>query len=55
VVRENGHFAVNDVIYLKDDVRDAEGRLSEALSAGCDGSHWVGDRDQRNDQKPQQK
>ena len=51
VVRENGHFAVNDVIYLKDDVRDAEGRLSEALSSGCDGPRWVGFGDKRNSLK----
>jgi hypothetical protein len=53
VVRENGHSVVNDVIYLKDDVRDVEGRLSEALSAGCDGPHWVGFGSQQNSLKQQ--
>jgi hypothetical protein len=42
VVRENGHFAVDDVIYLKDKDRDDESSLSEYLSAGCDGPRWVG-------------
>jgi hypothetical protein len=42
VVRENGHFVVDDVIYLKDENRDVESRLSEYLSAGCDGGRWVG-------------
>jgi hypothetical protein len=42
VVRENGHFVVDDVIYLKDENRDVESRLSEYLSAGCDGPRWVG-------------
>ena len=55
IVRENGRLVVDDVIYLKDKDLAAEYRLSEYLAAGCDGSHWVGDRDQRNDQKPQQK
>jgi hypothetical protein len=53
VVRENGHFVVNDVIYLKDEELSVEDRLSEDLSAGCDGSHWVGSRDQRNGQNQQ--
>jgi hypothetical protein len=51
VVRANGHFLVDDVIYLKDDVRDTEGRLSEALSSGCDGPRWVGFGDKRNSLK----
>lgn len=41
VIRENGHFVVNDIIYLKDEDYD-EGRLSEGLSGGCDGPRWVG-------------
>jgi hypothetical protein len=41
VIRENGHFVVDDVIYLKDEDYD-EGRLSEGLSEGCDGPRWVG-------------
>jgi hypothetical protein len=42
VVRENGQFVIDDVIYLKDETRDVESRLSKYLSAGCDGSRWVG-------------
>jgi hypothetical protein len=42
VVRENGRFVVDDVIYLKDKDRDDESRLSEYLSSGCDGGRWVG-------------
>jgi hypothetical protein len=42
IVREDGHFAVDDVIYLTDRPRDVEGRLSEVLSQGCDGPRWVG-------------
>lgn len=53
VKKENGHFVVNDVIYFKDDVRDVEGRLSEALSAGCDGPRWVGFGSQQNSLKQQ--
>jgi hypothetical protein len=44
VQRENGHFVVDDVIYLKDENRLIESRLSEDLSAGCDGPRWVGHR-----------
>jgi hypothetical protein len=43
VVKENGHYAVDDVIYLNDKDLDVESRLSEALSTGCDGAHWKGD------------
>lgn len=42
VVREDGRFVLDDVIYLKDRNREAEARLSKYLSAGCDGPHWVG-------------
>jgi hypothetical protein len=42
VVRENGQFVLDDVIYLKDSPQDADVRLLEYLSHGCDGSHWVG-------------
>jgi hypothetical protein len=42
VVQEEGHFAVDDVIYLKDENRPVESRLSEYLSKGCDGPRWVG-------------
>jgi len=55
VVRENGRPVVDDVIYLKDNDMDVEYRLSKALSAGCDGPHWVGYDSQRNGQKPEHK
>ena len=44
VIKENGRFVVDDVIYLKDDryPEDPELRLSEALQEGCDGPRWVG-------------
>jgi hypothetical protein len=51
VVRENGHFVVDDVIYLKGENRLVEARLSEYLSAGCDGPRWVGYGKQRKDSK----
>ncbi len=47
VVRENGQFVVDDVIYLKDEELGREYRLSEYLSAGCDGPHWIGFDNQR--------
>lgn len=51
LVREAGHFVVDDVIYLKGRPQDVDVRLSEYLSAGCDGPHWVGYGDQRKDSK----
>lgn len=53
VLREDGHFVVDDVIYLKDEGRPVESRLSEYLSAGCDGPRWVGRDKQGDDSKPQ--
>jgi hypothetical protein len=54
-VEENGHLAVDDVIYLKDPEHrgpdDADVPLSEVLSEGCDGPHWVGFGDQQTDSK----
>jgi len=38
---------------LKDETMDAELRLSEVLSAGCDGARWVGYGEQGNDLKQQ--
>ena len=37
VVRENGHFVVDDVVFLKDETLDVESRLSQLLAVGCDG------------------
>ena len=43
VIRENGRFVIDDVIFLKDKDFDTESRLSEILQLrGCDGPHWVG-------------
>lgn len=46
VVREGGHLAVDDVIFLKNkgsgSQAPGESRLSELLSQGCDGPRWVG-------------
>jgi hypothetical protein len=43
VVREDGKFVVNDVIFLKDySTLENEFRLSEVLRAGCKGPRWVG-------------
>jgi hypothetical protein len=42
VMRENGHFVMNDVIWLKDSPQDVDVRLSEYLRQGCDGTRWVG-------------
>ncbi len=51
VVRENDHFVVDDVIYLKDERQKVDSRLTQSLSAGCDGPRWVGFGDQRNNLK----
>jgi hypothetical protein len=47
VIREGGHFVIDDVIYIDNHIYDREvdrrhKRLSEYLSAGCDGARWVG-------------
>jgi hypothetical protein len=47
VLRENGHAVVDDVIFLKEQEEDVEWRLTESLSAGCDGPRWVGYRDSK--------
>jgi len=53
LVREDGRLVVDDVIYLKDEKREwtVDYRLSEALSAGCDGPRWVGDRVKKSETK----
>ncbi len=53
LLRENGQYALNDVIYLKGDNREVDSRLSEYLSAGCDGPHWVGYGNQQSGLKQQ--
>jgi hypothetical protein len=48
VLRENGHYVIDDVIYVNDNIYDkpedrpADRRLSEYLSAGCYGPKWAG-------------
>jgi hypothetical protein len=42
VVREDGRSVVDDVIYLKEDDQDVDRRLSQYLSAGCNGPHLIG-------------
>jgi hypothetical protein len=48
VVHENDHYVIDDVIYVNDSVWDhpaakpADWRLSDYLSAGCYGAHWIG-------------
>ena len=42
LMREGGHYVVDDVIYLKDRPGDVDVRLSDYLSQGCDGPHWAG-------------
>jgi hypothetical protein len=52
VIQENGQYVVDDVIYLNDEKRSADERLSERLSAGCDGPRWVGYGNQQKGQQP---
>lgn len=47
VIMKNGRFAIDDVIYLKDEADDTEWRLSESLAEGCDGTRWVGYSDNK--------
>jgi len=56
VVREDGKFVVNDVIFLKDySTLEPEFRLSETLASGCNGSRWVGRRKQSDDKRDKPK
>jgi hypothetical protein len=41
VARDNGRLVVADVVFPKDEWDD-ESRLTQALTAGCDGPRWVG-------------
>ena len=47
VVREKGHFVVDDIIYLKDETGEVESRLSKTLTHGCRGPRWVGYGEER--------
>lgn len=43
IVRENGHLAVDDIFFPKDEATlEDEAWLSELLTPGCDGPRWVG-------------
>jgi hypothetical protein len=48
VLREDGHYVIDDVVYINDSTYDppadkpADRRLSEYLDAGCDGPRWIG-------------
>jgi hypothetical protein len=49
VMREDGALVVDDVLYLKGEGPNRDRSLSQALSAGCEGRHWVGfDKKQKN-------
>lgn len=50
VARESGRFVIDDVFFPKD-AWDDESRLSQTLTAGCDGPRWVGYGEQQNDSK----
>jgi hypothetical protein len=53
LIRENGHFVVDDVVFLKDRPQESDVRLSEYLSKGCDGPRWVGYPNPQNNQRLQ--
>jgi hypothetical protein len=53
LIRENGHLVVDDVIFLKDSPKGVDVLLSEYLTQGCDGPHWVGHRNPQDDRMPQ--
>jgi hypothetical protein len=42
VVRETGHYVIDDIVFLKDETLNVESRLSEILTIGCNGPKWVG-------------
>jgi len=48
---EKGRPVINDVIYLKGDDVSTEYRLSEILTEGCTGSHWIGDNKYQSEPK----
>ena len=52
VAHEDDNLVVDDVIYQKDQNRDADARLSAYLSPGCDGPRWVGYGNQQSGLKP---
>jgi hypothetical protein len=44
LTRENGRLVLEEVVYLKDEATNvtADYRLSQVLSSGCRGTHWIG-------------
>ena len=54
VKMEERRPVIHDVVYLKGDDVGTENRLSEILTEGCNGSHWVG-RGKRGDDSKQQR
>ena len=42
LAREGGRYVIDDIVFLRDKDIDTESRLSEILTTGCDGPHWVG-------------
>jgi hypothetical protein len=53
VLRKNGQYVVDDVIFIGEHAEGAEARLSAFLSEGCDGPRWVGLKGGSKDQKSQ--
>ena len=47
VRREGRRYVLDDVIYLKDKNNPSDVRLSQVLSSGCNGPHWIGEGSQR--------
>lgn len=52
VLRANGQYVVDDVVFFEQGEGSAEARLSAFLSEGCAGPRWVGLENSR-DRKPQ--
>jgi hypothetical protein len=44
LVREDGRFVVNEVTFPKEGTEKTDWTLSQMLSEGCAGTHWVGSR-----------
>lgn len=53
VAQEDDHFVIDDIVFWKDIDLHTDLRLSELLSAGCEGSHWIGYGSQRVEPKQQ--
>jgi hypothetical protein len=43
VIRDGSRFVVDDILYLNEDTKRVEPRLSEFLSLGCENGKWVSD------------